>query len=84
VTGGIRVYVNERAVDVPSGAVAGTAVGAFDPELGSAVAQGRAYLTDGRGIRLAADTPLTPGAILRVVRPARQPATGDGGLDADP
>lgn len=77
-TGSIRVYVNERAVDLPPGAAALTAVGALDAELGAAVAEGRAYITDGRGLRLAGDAPLAAGAILRVVRPARQRTpTGD-------
>ena len=59
------MFVNERAVDVPPGATAGAAVVAFDPDLGAAVAEERAYLTDGRGIRLAAEVALSAGAILR-------------------
>ncbi len=78
----VRVYVNERAVDLPPGAVATAAIAAFDPGLAAAVAEGRAYLTDGRGIRLAADAPLAAGAILRVVRPARQTPSNSNDDDA--
>jgi hypothetical protein len=67
----IRVYVNERPVEVPAGADAITAVTALDSALGSAVAVGGAYLTDGRGIRLESRTPLSAGAILRVVASTR-------------
>lgn len=64
----IRVYVNERAVDVPPGESATAAVRAADAELGEALAGGRAYLTDGRGVRIAPGAVLQAGAILRVVR----------------
>jgi len=80
----IRVYVNERAVDVPLGAVVSAAVTALDPGLGGAVAEGRAYVTDGRGIRLGAETRLVAGSILRVVRPAKQPAAREDQDDAHP
>ena len=63
-----RVYVNERPVDVRPGESAVGAVRAADPELAEALAGGRAYLTDGRGVRVAADAVLEAGAILRVVR----------------
>jgi hypothetical protein len=79
----VRVYVNERAVEVPAGAPALTAVATLDGELGTAVADGRAYLTDGRGIRLATDVPLSAGAILRVVRPARSGSKPSDHTDAD-
>lgn len=80
----IRVYVNERALDVPPGAVVSAAVAALDPGLGAAVAEGRAYVTDGRGIRLGADVLLAAGAILRVVRPAKPPAPSGTRDDAHP
>ncbi len=66
-----RVYVNERAVDVAPGESAAAAVRAADAELGEALAGGRAYLTDGRGVRIAPDAVLEAGAILRVVRSTR-------------
>lgn len=77
-TGEIRAFVNERPVTVPPGSLARDAVAALDPALAARLGAGQAYLTDGRGIRCAADAPLGPGAILRVVVPARR------GPDADP
>lgn len=78
-----RVYVNERPVDLAAGAPASAAVAAADAELAAAVAAGRAYLTDGRGVRIAPDAPVVPGTILRVVRSART-ADPSGGDDAHP
>ncbi len=69
-----RVYVNERAVDLPAGESAAAAVRAADAALGEALADGRAYLTDGRGVRVSPDTIVEAGAILRVVR---SPRAGD-------
>lgn len=69
-----RVYVNERAVDVPPGESAAAAVRAADAALGEALAGGRAYLTDGRGVRVSPDAVVEAGAILRVVRSTK---TGD-------
>jgi hypothetical protein len=63
-----RVYVNEQAVDVPPGESAAAAVRAADSALGEALVAGRAYLTDGRGVRVSPDAILEAGAILRVVR----------------
>jgi hypothetical protein len=73
VSDAIRVYVNERAVEVPRGADVRTAVLVADPVLGAALADGRAHATDGRGIRIDPAAPLTAGAILRVVVSARRP-----------
>jgi hypothetical protein len=70
-SGGIRVFVNAGAVDVPAGAEAGDAVRAADPALAEKVASGTAYLTDGRGIEIDPRSPLASGAILRVVVRAR-------------
>jgi len=78
-----RVYVNEHPVDVSPGSSAVAAVRAADAELGAAVAGGRAYLTDGRGVRIAPDAPVAAGSILRVVRSAK-PGAPAGGDDAQP
>jgi hypothetical protein len=43
-----------------------------DPELGRAVRDGTARVTDGRGIALDPDAAVYPGAILRVVVSARR------------
>jgi hypothetical protein len=69
----IRVYINERPVTLPRGADVRAAVATADPALGEALADGRAYVTDGRGIRMGPEAPLSAGAILRVVISARQP-----------
>jgi hypothetical protein len=78
VNGTIRVFVNTSVVDLPAGAGVGDAVRAFDPALEASVAQGAAYITDGRGIEIDPGSPLTSGAILRViVRARRRPGPGD-------
>lgn len=69
----LLVFVNERPVRLPAGADAAAAVAAFDPTLGGRLAAGEAYLTDGRGLPLAADQVLGPGDIIRVVVSARRP-----------
>ena len=48
------------------------AVRAHDPALAARLAAGEAYVTDGRGIELAADAGLADGSILRVVVSARR------------
>ncbi|MGH7702169.1 MAG: hypothetical protein ACREMO_03700 [Gemmatimonadales bacterium] len=70
----LRVFVNQRPVEVPVGADAAAAVQAFDPALGSRLAEGTAHLTDGRGIRITGEARLEQGAILRVVESRRRPA----------
>jgi hypothetical protein len=72
----VRVFVNERPLEVPAGATAREAVRAADGDLERRLDDGSAYLTDGRGIRLAPDTPLTAGSILRVIVTARQRSKG--------
>lgn len=68
----LLVFVNERPVRCAAGARADAAVAAHDPVLADRLAAGEAYLTDGRGIRLATDTSLSAGDILRVVVSARR------------
>jgi hypothetical protein len=70
----VLVFVNERPLAVAPGTRAGEAAQRADGgggALGEALATGQAFLTDGRGIRLDPATPLTAGAIVRVVRSAR-------------
>jgi hypothetical protein len=69
--GGIRVFVNAGAVDLPAGADVGDAVRAADPVLAEKVASGMAFVTDGRGIEIDTRARLAGGAILRVVVRAR-------------
>jgi hypothetical protein len=71
----IRVFVNSRRLDLPTGADVAHAVRAFDPGLEEKLASGAAYVTDGRGIEVDPASPLASGAILRVGIRARR---GDG------
>lgn len=73
----IPVFVNDRMVQVSPGSTIAQAAALADPAHGSALSEGRAYLTDGRGIRCPADAAATAGAIIRVVVSARR------GEDAD-
>jgi hypothetical protein len=75
------VFVNDALIWLPVGASASVAVASFDATLGARLSAGSAYLTDGRGIRLAADAPVHSGAILRVIVSARR---GEDGTDAQP
>jgi hypothetical protein len=63
----VRVFVNERPVDVPAGATVAAAVLAFDPVLGAAVESGAATITDARALAVDPAAPVEPGTILRVV-----------------
>ncbi len=63
----VRVYVNERGVSLPPGTTALDAVRALSPEQAAQIAVGHSRLADSRGLPIAADTPLTTGAIFRVV-----------------
>ena len=67
----MRVFVNARPVDVPSGCTALDAVRAFDVASADAVAQGRDTITDSRGLPADPAMRLEAGAILRLV-PRRQ------------
>jgi hypothetical protein len=60
VTVPIRVYVNDRPLDVPRGATACDAVRHLDSVLADRIIAGTASLTDARGIVLAADAVLAP------------------------
>ncbi len=68
----IRLFVNERPVDVAAGCTVRDAVRAADASLAEHLNAGDAFVTDGRGIALPPDVLVSPGAILRVVIPARR------------
>ena len=68
----IPVFVNDRAVRMAAECVLSDAIAAADPELGRAVREGTARVTDGRGIALDPGAPVYSGAILRVVVSARR------------
>jgi len=69
----VLVFVNDKPVRVTAGSTAAGAVAALDPLLAAKLADGGAWLTDGRGIRLEAHTPVFAGAIVRVVVSTRAP-----------
>lgn len=69
----LRVYVNERPLTVPAGSTVAAALAAFDTTLTDAPGT---TVTDGRGIAVSLDAPLSGGAILRVVRSGRGGASG--------
>jgi hypothetical protein len=78
-----RVFVNERPVSVSPGADVLAAIDALDAELGRRVRAREAYVTDGRGVKIGGDVLLSPGAILRVVVPARRGDAPGQGADLD-
>jgi len=64
----VRVFVNERAVDVARGATVAQLVETFDRELGTLVAAAAAYVTDGTGRTVdAADPVHEAGGVYRVI-----------------
>lgn len=77
----VRVFVNERPLELPAGATVGEAVRRFDRDLGERLARGEAYVTDGRGIRVGEAASVHGGAIFRVVVSNRR-AVGRGDADA--
>jgi hypothetical protein len=73
----ITVFINGSLLNLEQGADAAAAVRLFDPALESQVADGSAYVTDGRGIEISSHAPLPNGAILRVVVRSRRGANVD-------
>lgn len=71
------VFVNEKPVQVAAGGTALQAVAALDIDLAGRLRVGEAYVTDGRGIRLAPGDILAAGAILRVIVSARRVPDAD-------
>jgi hypothetical protein len=67
----IRAYVNGAGVDVPRGVSAIEAVRVADPEVAAGVERGEWVITDSRGLPTPSDTPVTSGAIFRLL-PARR------------
>ena len=75
----LRVFVNERPVDLARGATVRDAVAAFDRRLAELVATSAAYVTDGVGRRIDAADPVgEAGGVLRVVVSGRGRAGGKG------
>ena len=63
----IRVFIDEAPLTIPAGSTVREAVTVHDAALLDPLNSGRAYVTDGRGVRLEPDAPLHGGSILRVV-----------------
>ena len=63
----LRVFVNERGVDVPRDATALDAVRAIDANEADGVASGDRAITDSRGLPIDAHAPAFGGAIYRTV-----------------
>ena len=63
----VRVFVNERGVDVPRGASALDAVRALDEGEASRVVAGERSIVDSRGLPTAPDAAAFAGAIYRTV-----------------
>lgn len=77
----MRIFINDRPVDATDGADVAGAVIANNPDLAPRLADATAYVTDGRGIRMALDSPLSAGSILRVVLSSRRQ---EPAADVDP
>ncbi len=67
----VKIFVNERGVEIPPGTLVSEAVRTFDAALGEALRAGAAYVTDGVGRRIDVASVVNEGAILRVVKTAR-------------
>lgn len=73
----LRVFVNERVVEVARGATVRDAVAALDPALAELVATGGAHVTDAVGRTVdAGDQLRAEGAVLRVVVSSRHAPAG--------
>ncbi len=67
----VRLFVNERPVDVVEPATVADAVTAFDAELGAALRAGTARATDARGVEVGVNDSVGHGSILRVFKSSR-------------
>lgn len=74
-----RAFVNGTGVNVPHGATVLDAVRAADPEAAAAVAGGTRAIADSRGLAIDPATPVTGGAVLRVVSAKARRAGEDAG-----
>ncbi|HSR90287.1 MAG TPA: hypothetical protein VLK88_03195 [Gemmatimonadales bacterium] len=68
----IRVYLNQRAVDLPAGTLVAEGIRLAEPQLSQSLESGKARVTDGRGLDLPLDQTLTNGAILRIIVSSRR------------
>ena len=75
----IRVFLNERCLTVPPASTVREVLAAALPDLLPAITGGTAFVTDGRGLPIALDAVLPPGAILRAARSGRRSEAEHGG-----
>jgi hypothetical protein len=68
VTAALRVFVDERPMEVPPGCTVLAAVAAFSTEVADAIREGTAYVTDGVGRSTDPSKQVSQGEILRIVR----------------
>ena len=68
----VKIFVNERRLELSPGVTVSDAVAAFDAALADALRVGTAYVTDGVGRRFDPSTVVQEGMILRVVKTARR------------
>lgn len=73
----LRVYVDGRGYDIPSGGTALDAIRAAAPARADRVAAGECAITDSRGLPIPPDTAAYGGAIYRVI-PVRRRAQPSG------
>lgn len=66
-TSGTPIFVNGRRIEMEPGATALEAVRRWDPVAARLVEAGERTITDSRGLRLDAATPVYAGAIFRLV-----------------
>ncbi|MGZ8377953.1 MAG: hypothetical protein ACXW05_21435 [Gemmatirosa sp.] len=72
----LRVFVNERVVEVPRGATVADAVRAHDDAAADAVSAGERAVADSRGLPVDPHAATYAGAIYRLIS-ARRPAGAD-------
>ena len=68
----IRVYLNQRAVDLPAGTQVAEAIRLVEPELSQSLESGKAKVTDGRGLELPLYNPHPTGAFRRIIISSRR------------
>ena len=78
----MRVFVNGRGYDAPSGGTVLDAVAVHRASDVDAVRAGRLLVTDSRGLPIPADAPLQNGAVLRLI-PNRERDTSDPATQFD-
>ena len=72
----VRVFVDERGIEVIRGASVLDAVRALDPSLADAVIAGHRLVTDSRGLPTDTQAPTHAGAIYRILPSRRRAEVG--------